>query len=479
MGEIKDKTISGIKWSAIERFSVQGIQFLIGLILARLLTPTDYGTVGMLGIFIAISQTFIDSGFSNALIRKIDRTDTDFCTVFYFNIAVSIICYAILFAVAPFIADFFNYPLLKDILRVISINLVINSFNSIQNARFTIAVDFKTIAKCSLLSTIISGCVGIFLAYMGYGVWALVYQQITNSVVNTICLWSFSKWYPKLVYSWQSFQELFSYGGKLLMAGLLHTAYSNMTTLVIGKFYTPKDLGLYSRGESLATLPCSNITGILQRVTFPIFAQLQNDDEKLIGVYRKYIKLTSMVIFFIMVLLAALAKPIIIVLITEKWLGAVIFAQIMCFAWMFDHICAMNLNVLQVKGRSDLFLRLEIIKKTISFLILITAIPFGVLAICISKIIYTQIAVFINTFYTGRLFNLGYIAQIKDFSKYFILAIGASAPAFFLSHTTLNPFAIIFIGAFTAIIIYCLVLHISADASFKELVEILRSRLKH
>lgn len=474
MGEIKRQTLSGIKWSAIEKFSVQGIQFLIGLILARLLTPADFGTIGMLGVFIAISQSFIDSGFSTALIRKLDRKEIDFCTVFYFNIVVSVLCYAVLFVSAPLVSSFFDYPLLTDVLRVVAINLVINSLNAVQYARFSIAVDFKSTAKVSLITTVLSGAIGIVLAYKGLGVWSLVYQQISAAIISTVVIWTVSKWRPQLVFSWKSFHELFSYGSKLLMAGLLHTVYSNMSSLAIGKFYTPKDLGLFSKGESLVTLPCSNITGILQRVTFPIFSKIQENDEQLIGVYRKYICITSMMVFFVLTLLAALAKPVILVLLTEKWLGAVIFTQLLCFSWMFDHICAMNLNVLQVKGRSDLFLKLEIIKKTISISMLLTAIPFGMVAICVSRILYTQIAVYINTYYTGKLFGLGYGTQFGDFGGYLILAVIASAPAFLLTFTELHPLLIIMIGGTVSLLTYLSILWLRKDTSLLEVMTLTR-----
>lgn len=476
MGVIKEQTISGIKWSAIERFSVQGITFVLGLIMARLLTPSDYGIIGMIGIFIAIAQTFIDCGFGNALVRKLDRTESDFNTVFYFNIVVSILCYVILFFLAPLIADFFHQSILKNVLRVIAINLCISSLNAVHIAKLSIVVDFKTTAKCSLISTILSGIIGVLLAYNGFGVWALVYQQICNSIILTIALWSYSKWRPKFLYSWQSFRDLFSYGSKLLMAGLLHTLYNNMSAFAIGKFYTPKDLGYYSRGESLATLPCNNFTGILQRVTFPIFSKLQNDDEHLIKVYRKYICITSMVIFFLMILLSALARPLILFLLTEKWEGAVIYCQILCFAWMFDHICAMNLNILQVKGRSDLFLRLEIIKKTISFTILLISIPFGVLSICISRIIYTQIALIINTYYTGKLFGLGYLLQVKDFGKYFVFSLLAILPAFAMGWSEWHPILTLIIGTVVSFCIYLCILKRNCDIYFYELYGLVKLR---
>ena len=249
MGEIRAKSISGFKWSAFERFANQGVNFLISLILARLLTPADFGIVGMLAIFMAISQSFIDSGFSNALIRKKDVSEIDFSTVFYFNIVVGFLCYGILYAIAPWVADFFDIPLLKPILRVLSINVFINSLIVVQVAKLTIKVDFRTQAKASLSASIISGCVGIACAYIGYGVWSLVIQSVTQALLNAIFIWCMGGWLPKWLYSWRAFHELFSFGSRLLISGLIHQIYVQMTTLAIGKFYSAKDLGYYTRGH--------------------------------------------------------------------------------------------------------------------------------------------------------------------------------------------------------------------------------------
>lgn len=475
MSSIKADTISGIKWSAIGRFSVQGVSFLLGLLMARLLTPEDYGIIGMLGIFMAIAGTFVESGFSNALIRKIDRTETDFSTAFYFNIVVGLVCYGVLFFAAPFIATFFDTPILKDVVRVISLNIFIGSLTIVQNAKLTINLDFKTQAKISLVTTLLSGIFGVILAYNGFGVWALAFQSVTGNILSAILLWIATKWRPTTPFSKASFHNLFSYGSKLLASGLLHTLYCNVTTLVIGKFYSPKDLGYYSRGEQFASLPSMNITGILQRVTFPIFSKLQTDDARLIQVYRKYICIASMIIFFGMCLLAALAKPIIITILTDKWANSIIYLQVFCFALMFDHLCQLNLNLLQVKGRSDLFLRLEIIKKTISFAILIAAIPFGVFAICVSKVIYTQIAVYINTYYTGKLFGLGYTAQIKDFSKYLICSLVSVLPAYLLTLTSLPHGLIICLGGVIAVGVYLLLLR--KDSYMQEMLELIKPYL--
>lgn len=476
MGELKDKAISGVKWNAIGRFSTQGVNFVIGLILARLLSPSDYGVVGMVGIFFAIAQTFIDSGFGSALIRKNDCTDTDYSTAFYFNIVVGLVCCILLCIASPFIADFFNTPILKDLVKVMSLNMFIGSFAIVHSTKLTHSVDFKSQSIVNLLTAVLSGTMGIFMAYKGFGVWSLVFQQLIATVLRVVLLVAITKWFPKLLFSKSSFKYLFNFGSKILTASILHTIYANMTTLIIGKFYTAKDLGYYSRGESLATYPSTNITGILQTVTYPVLSKIQDDDEHLIQSYRKLISMTSLVIFFGMFLLAAIAKPLIVTLLTDKWLDAVIYLQIFCFAYMFDHICALNLNILYVKGYSNLVLKLEVIKKAISISMIIAAVPFGVMAICIARALYTQIAVVINTYYTGKLFGLGYVKQVKDFSKYLVFSVIAVIPAVMLTLTNIPSVMQLFFGCIIASLLYLVLLH--KDVYLLGLFDIIKKSLR-
>lgn len=473
MSSLKSQTISGIKWTAIEKFSVQIVNFTIGLVLARILMPNDFGIIGMLNIFMAISQTFIDSGFSNALIRKKDVAESDYSTAFFFNVVVGILCYSVLFLCSSLIASFFKTPILNEIIKVEALILLINSLTSVQYAKLNHEMNFMVQAKISLTSALFSGLVGIILAKSGFGVWALAWQGVCNAAIRAILLWISSHWAPTLIFSWDSFKYLFGFGSRIMLSGLLHTIYTNFSSLAIGRVYTATDLGNYERGNQFANLPSRSLTSIFQKVTFPLFSTIQDDKEKLIGVYRKYICVTSMIIFFLMSFLAASAKPLILFLLTAKWAKAIIILQISCFAMMFDHICQINLNLLQVTGRSDLFLKLEIIKKSISFAILLAAIPMGVTAICISSVIYTQLAVYINTYYTGKLFGLGYIEQIKDFAKYLIASLISCIPAFCLSFSDIHPLFILSTGGLTAITLYCMFLR--KDRYFIECFDILLS----
>lgn len=414
MSTLKEKTVKGVLWSCVDRFSTQGIQFVFSVLIARILLPSDYGTVAMLSIFFAVSQTFIDSGFGAALIRKIDRTETDFCTVFYFNIAVGVFFYLVLWFTSPYIADFYDLPLLKDITRVVALTVVFSSFSIVQSAKLSIKVDFKTRAKTSIWANFLSGAIGLFFAYRGYGVWALVIQSVSFSFIGTFLMCYWVRWIPKLIFSWRSFRELFSFGSKLLISSLLNTCYNNIYPLVIGKFFSPSALGLYSRANTLAQYPSSVITSTLQGVTFPILSSIQNENEMLADVYKRFIRLSAFVIFPMMIGLSAVASPFIRLLLTDKWEGAIYLLQIICFAMMWYPIHSINLNLLQVKGRSDFFLKLEIIKKVQGIAILCITIPLGVVAMCYGSVIGSLLSLIYNTYYTKRLIGYGYWSQMKD-----------------------------------------------------------------
>lgn len=429
MSTIKEDSIRGVKWAAIEKFSVQAVQFVLGIIMARLLSPDDYGTLGMLAIFIAISQTFVDSGFSAALIRKLDRTSRDYSTVFWFNIAIALVCYLILYLCAPLIAGFFNIEILKPVLRVHAITLIINSLFSVQMTKLTAEINFKAIAKSSLAAAVVSGGVGIWMAWKGYGIWSLVGQSICSSLVNLVLIPLSAKWMPKLVFSKKSFRELFGFGSNILGASLIDTFVSNINTLIIGKFFSPASLGYYTRGTQFAKLPVDSINGVLSKVTYPVFSKIQDDDTRLADVYGKYIRLTSMCIFFACCLLSALARPLINLILTEKWAEAAVYLQIFSFAIMFDHINSINVNLIKVKGRSDLLLKIEVFKKSISLLLLFAAIPFGVIGICLSRVLYSQVAIVFNTYYNGKLLGMGYREQFRLYSKYFLLSLICCLPA--------------------------------------------------
>ena len=471
---LKAKATRGLFWSSVDRFSSQGISFVFSIFLARILDISDYGIVAMIVVFMAVAQVFVDSGFSPALIRKPDLNEEDKSTAFYFNIVVGLACYGILFIVSPLIADFYDEPLLSPIIRVTGLSIVFNSLCVVQRALFTIAVDFKTQAIISLACTVISGIVGLVMAYNGYGVWALVAQSTISTFLNFVLLWLCSRWRPVTGFSKASFHYLFNFGSKLLASGLLDTLYNNAYPIVIGKFYNSAQLGLYSRAQGYASLPSSNITGVLQRVTFPVLSLMQNDDEKLANNYRRLLRMSAFVVFPLMIGLAAIADPLIRVLITSKWAGCIIYLQIICFGMMLYPIHALNLNLLQVKGRSDLFLRLEILKKIIGVCALCITIPFGITAMCIGLVAVSVVALYINTYYTGKLLSLGFLIQIKDLVPFFILSMLVGLLMYYIPISINNDLYRLVSGGLIGIVSYLGLAALFRIKEFNELINLIR-----
>ncbi|MBR3744622.1 MAG: lipopolysaccharide biosynthesis protein [Bacteroidales bacterium] len=442
--------------------------------MARLLCPDDYGAISMITVFISIGEVFVDSGFNNALIRQKNHSEEDYSTVFYFNLAISLVCYAILFFASPYVASFYKMPILCDVLRIQSVSLIINALLAVQVAKLTVELNFKALAKCNFISSVLSGVVGVCLAYVGYGIWALVTQTLLYSTINFFCVLYVSKWLPKRIFSRASFHKLFSYGSKLLGAQLINKIYYNIAPLAIGKFYTPGELGAYDKGAGLAAFPSDTVNMVMQKVTFPIMAKIQDDNERLMVVYRKYIKILSLIIFFVGILFASLAKPIIEIVLTTKWSAAIVFLQIYTFSSIFNHIDTVNLNLLYVKGRSDLVLKLEFFKKGLALAVLISCIPMGVIAICISRVIYTQINVFFDSYYTGKFFNYGLWKQIKDVGPYLLISLVVCLPGFLLSFTKLNNWLVLICGGIIAPILYYIILH--KDPMMKELTSLVSRR---
>lgn len=473
---LKNKTVKGIVWSSIERFSVQGIQFLVMIVMARLLTPKDYGLVGMVAIFIAVAQSLVDSGFSQALIRKQNRTETDNSTVFYFNIVVGILLYLVLFAIAPLVADFYDSPELTALMRVICLSVVFNSFVVVQRALLTVNIDFKTQAKASLTAAVVSGVIGIGMAYSGFSYWSIVAQQLVNLGLNTLLLWIFTRWRPRWIYSWGSFRELFTFGSKLMVSGLLDVVYRNMYLLVIGKVFTASSLGYYTRAQQFAEFPSSNLTGIMQRVTYPVLCQIQDDDERLAQIYRRFLRLSAFLIFPLLVGLSAVAEPFVLLLLKEQWLFAATLLQIICFAMMWYPIHAINLNLLQVKGRSDLFLRLEIIKKAIAVLILCVTIPMGLIAMCVGQILSSLIALIINTNYTGKLIQVGFLRQMRDLLPTLLLSLSMWGVVYGITSCLSGIILQLIVGIIAGMVYYIALSALFHFPELKELYSIIRRK---
>ena len=382
--------------------------------------PEDFGLIGMLSIFIAISQTFIDSGMGSGLIQKKERNDVDFSTVFVFNFAVSATFYLILYFTAPLIADFYSMPQLVILTRVLAIIIIINSLAIVQRSRLTINIDFKTIAKVNVVSVFVSGAFGIFFAYIGYGVWALVIQQLVNALVAVIMFWFLSRWKPSLLFSKQAFKDLFGYGSKLLISGLYSQTMNNIYNIAIGKAFSAVELGFYTRAKSFAELTAGTVTSVLHQVSFPILSSLQDDRKRMIHIFSRMIRMSSFFIFPAMTILALLADPIVRLLLTEKWLTVVPLLQWMCFARIFYPISVINMNILNAIGRSDLFLKVDLSKFPISLAALIVTVPLGVKAMVIGHVVTSFISYLINSYMPGKLFGYGALAQLRDMLPVFI-----------------------------------------------------------
>ena len=411
---LKQKTKKGLYWSAASNFANQGMRFVFGLILARLLSPDAYGVIGMLTVFLCVVQVFIDCGFSQALIAKQDRTQTDFSTEFYFNIGVGLIGYCLLFISAPFIADFYNMPLLTSVLRVVGLGVIINSLCVVQSAQFSIRLDFKTPAKIGVSTNLFSGVVGIILAYYGWGVWALVFQQLASGILYGILVWILAKWRPTFEFSKDSFKYLWNYGSKILASSIIQQVYDNLYPLVIGKFFSARQLGLYSRAQGFATLPSSNVSGILGSVTFPILSKINNDTPRLMRIYRQMIKTAAFIVFPLMLGLFAISNPLVKVLLNRQWYDCILILQLLCCALLWQPISAINLSILKVIGRTDILLKLEIIKRIAGIISIGCSVPFGIIGMCIGYIILYLFCFILNTIYISKITDTPLFVYFKD-----------------------------------------------------------------
>ncbi len=428
---LKQKTINGLLWSFIDNFSSQGIVFVVGVILARILTPKEFGLIGMITIFIAISSSFVNSGFSQALLRKKDCTETDYSTIFYFNLTIGILFFGILFVSAPAISIFFDEPQLIPLVRVLGGVLVIDAFTLIQRTMLTKRIDFKLQTKISVIGNVISGGIGVMMAYQGFGVWSLVAKTISQQGINSLLLWLWNRWRPLWVFSVESFKELFSFGSKLLASGLIDTVYRNVYYLVIGKYFSATELGFYTRADLFKNLPAQNINGIMSRVTFPVLALMQDEPVRLKATYKKMIKAVMYISFILMSGMAATAEPLVIALIGEHWRPSIIYLQLLTFVGVMYPLQSLNLNMLNVLGRSDLFLRLEIIKKILVIPTILIGIVWGIKIMIMGMWVNTMIAYYLNSYYSGRFINYPLSEQIRDITPSLLFGLGMGIIVFF------------------------------------------------
>lgn len=419
---LKQKTIDGLTWSFVDNSINQIIQFIAGVILARLLSPTEFGLIGMIMIFFALSTSLIDSGFGDALVRKKDCNDDDYNTVFYFNLAIGILLFLILFFAAPLIADFFSEPQLINIIRVLSFTTIITSLGIVQSADLLKKIDFKTRTKISLISNVSSSIIAIILAYIGFGVWSLVVKQFLTNLIGTSTLWFYNKWLPKLKFNINAFKQLFSFGSKMLVSGLLNTVFNNIYYVIIGKYFSPQTLGYYTRAVSFANLPSLSIDSVIQRVTYPVLIRLNDDNKRLKAALKMLVKNTMLITFVFMIGLAAIAKPLVLTLIGEKWIPTIPLLQLLSFSLVLYPLQSLNINILLIKGRSDIFLKVEIIKKILIVPVIFLGIFYNLELMIIGMIIHSLITYVVITNYSSKFLDYKIIEQIMDIMPQLIIA---------------------------------------------------------
>lgn len=431
---LKDKTVKGTFWSAADAFLSQGVGFFVSLVLARLLTPSEYGLIGICFIFTTILNGIVDCGFSNALIRKKDTCNDDYNTMFITNMVFSIILFILLYLGSPTISYFFCRPELVALVRVMGTILIINSISITQATILTKHLDFKTKTKASLISAIISGIAGISFAFAGYGVWALVIQQVSKQAFYSICLCFFNKWLPSFSFSFRSFKYMWGFGWKLMLSGLLANIWNQLYQIVVGKYYSPATLGQYSRSKEYANIFSSNITTIVQRVTYPVLAEMQDDKDRMIIAYKKIIKITMFITCICLIPMGAIAEPLIYCLIGPQWSEAATYLPLICISMSLYPLHAINLNMLQVQGRSDIFLYLEVIKKIIAVFPICVGIFVSVYWMLIASIITGIISFRLNSYYTGKEMGYSSFAQIKDVMPSYGISFFVSLIVFFLKY---------------------------------------------
>ena len=454
------KISKGFLWSGVEHFSVQGISFILSIIIARIVSPSSFGLIVMIQVFLSFSQVFIDGGFATALIQKKDRTDVDYYTVFLFNMVVAICLYVAFFFAAPLIAYFYEEPQLTTLTRIVSLNLILSSLSIVQRAKLTIELDFKTQTKAGLIAVIISGLSGVICAYIGLEVWALVIQGLVSQFIISILLIRFTHWTPKLLFSTDSFKKMFSYGSKLMASNLITNIYINLANLIIGKKYTSVDLAYYNRGFTVSQFPSTNIAEIVNRIIFPVLTQLQDDRKKMIESYTKYLHLSNYIILPLMMLLIVLAHPLIEVVLTEKWLPTVPYIQIFSLNFMLYAVMQQTGNPVAAIGHSDILLKFQIVKRILSFAILIITIRISVTALCWGIFVSSVLEVIINMYVLKRELGIGFLNQVKPQIDVVLLVLLEGIFVYALTMIVENSYLQLTIGGTLGILVYLIATYI-------------------
>lgn len=477
---LKDKTVKGTMWSAADAFLGQGVTFLVGILLARLLSPDEYGLIGICLIFNTVLNGIVDSGYSNALIRKKDVTEDDYNTMFITNLGLSIVLYGLLFVSSPLVAQFFGRPELTALVRATGLVLLFNALSITQVTILTKRIDFKTKTKASLFSAILSGVVGIAMAYTGFGVWALVGQMLSKQMLYTLCLWVLNKWRPSLTFSKASFSYMWGFGWKLLVSGLLNNIWNQLYQVVVGKFYSPATLGQYTRSREYANIFSSNLTTIIQRVSYPVLSEIQDDKQRMVEGYRKVIKMTMFITAICMISLGAISEPLIYCLIGPQWYEAATYLPLICISMSLYPLHAINLNMLQVLGRSDIFLNLEIIKKVIGIVPILIGIFVDIYWMLIASILIGFLSLYLNTWYTGKALGYNFWKQLYDIAPSYGIAFSIALSVYFLKFLPINNWMILSIQIIIGGAVFATISNICKINEYKEFLTLIKpKKFKH
>ncbi len=475
---LTQKTVSGVMWKFAERIGAQMVTLIISIVLARILMPDDYGIIAIVTIFITLCNVFVTHGFGASLIQKKDADELDFSSIFYVSLVISLFLYAIIFFTAPLIADFYGNELISPILRVMGIRLPIASVNSIQQAYVSRKMQFKKFFFATLGATLVSGAVGIYMAYSGFGVWALVAQYLINVFLSTLILVFVVRWFPKLVFSFKRVKTLFSYGWKLLVSGLVDTGYKELRSLVIAKKYTSTDLAYYDKGRQFPNLISTNVNASLDTVLFSAMSKVQDDRSKVKAITRKSIKTGAFLVMPCLFGLAAVANTFVKIILTDKWLPAVPYIQIMCFVYAFWPIHTANLQAIKAVGRTDLFLILEVIKKSVGIISLLISMWFGVIWIAFTEILTTVISSLINAYPNKKLLEYSYLEQLKDLIPYILASLFMAITVYLVGLINMNIYLLFIIQLVIGVAIYVFISYIFKFEAFNFILSFIKSKFK-
>lgn len=472
------QVFSNLFWRLLERFGAHGVTLVVSIVLARLLDPAAYGTIAIITVFTSILGVFLDSGFSSALIQKKDCDEADFSTVFYFQLIFSGVLYLIMFVAAPFISDFYQMRELTALIRVMSLGIIVSAVKSVQSAYVSRKLMFKKFFFSTLGGTIAAAILGIWMAFRGFGAWALVMQGLVNSIIDTIILWITVPWRPVIAFSFSRLKQLFSFGSKLLISNLIDTVYNNLRSLVIGKVYTSQDLAFYNKGKVFPNLIVTNVNSSINSVLFPVMSSAQEDTETVKRMTRRAIKTSTCIMFPLMIGLAVCAEPLIRFLLTEKWLPCVLYLRIFCFTYAFYPIHTANLNAVQALGRSDIFLKLEVIKKGIGFLAIFITVFISVEALAYSLIVTSILSQIINAWPNRKILKYGYREQLKDMLPSMLVAVCMSICVYPIQLIKMPDIVVLILSAFWGVLVYIALSYFLKVESFHYLLQFVKASRK-